>query len=371
MVKVLYPEVGGSPDRADGPYPLIVFAHGFGGSAEEYASLLEQWASAGYVVGAPDFPLTSATAPGGPDLADYVNQPGDMSFVITKLLGLSSSGRGPLSAMIDPGRVGAAGHSLGGVTTLGLVANSCCRDPRVKAAVVMSGDAITFPSGHADFAQAPPLLFVHGDADEAVPYAASVDAFNEARAPKGLLTVEGGDHSSSALPGDPSFETVVRCTTDFFDRYLKGARIALGRLESAARTQATRLVLVSRPGSHLTLPVPTAAQGTLSARVNPSTSLTDGEAVTVSWEGYEPGVSVNVLECSKTSPQGPNDCDLTGAELLQPDPLGSGSLTLTVHTGAIGDATCDSAHPSCVIVVNEGGSTSPASSRIIPISFAP
>lgn len=364
-------EQNAAPDREDGPYPLIVFAHGFGGSAQGYASLLEQWASAGYVVAAPNFPLTSDETPGGPDLADYVNQPGDMSFVITELLKLSSRSSGALSGLVDPHHIGAAGHSLGGVTTLGLVANSCCRDPRVLAAVVMSGDPLTFPSGHPEFGQAPPLLLVHGNADQAVPYAASVEAFNEARAPKGLLTIEGGDHDSTAIPGDIAFETVVRSTTDFFNLYLKGEESALGRLEAAARTNATRLTFVSKPGSRLTLPVPTTAQGTLRAQVSPSTGLSDGETVTVTWEGYSPGISVNVLECSKSPPQSANDCDLTSAELLQPDPLGAGSLGFVVHTGGVGSGICDAAHPGCVIVVNEGGSSASTSSQIIPISFAP
>ena len=47
------------PARAsgEGPYPLIVFAHGLGASPQEYQQLLTAWAAAGYVVAAPLFPL--------------------------------------------------------------------------------------------------------------------------------------------------------------------------------------------------------------------------------------------------------------------------------------------------------------------------
>ncbi len=86
VVVVRYPELGAVPARAAGPYPLIVFAHGFNVTPATYSDLLADWARAGYVVAAPVFPLENADAPGGPDESDLVNEPADMSFVVTKLL---------------------------------------------------------------------------------------------------------------------------------------------------------------------------------------------------------------------------------------------------------------------------------------------
>ena len=40
---------------------------------------------------------------------------------------------GPLAGMVEPDEIGIGGHSLGDITTLGVAANSCCRDDRVKA----------------------------------------------------------------------------------------------------------------------------------------------------------------------------------------------------------------------------------------------
>src|SRR5207253_210206 len=85
-----------------GRHPLIVFAHGFALTPATYHHLLDAWAQAGYVVAAPVFPLTTANAPGGPDEADIVNQPRDMSFVITKLLAENARARGVLADRIDP-----------------------------------------------------------------------------------------------------------------------------------------------------------------------------------------------------------------------------------------------------------------------------
>ena len=363
------PVSGATPDKAGGPYPLIVFAHGFGSDVSSYLPVLEKWAGAGFVVAAPLFPLTNSNTPGGADLSDYVHQPGDMSYVVTQMLHQSSASAGVLSGLIDPTEVGAAGHSLGGVTTLGLVANSCCRDDRIKAAVVMSGDPITFPTGKVEDGSAPPILLVHGDADPTVPYVSSVDVFNAARAPKGLLTIKGGDHDSPVNPSGAAFPSVVAATTDFFDRYLRGETAALGRLEHDARRGLTTLTFVAQGGRSVKLPVPKTVIGHLQATVVPAAGLANGQAVTVSWQGYAPGVSVNVLECSKSPPAQPTDCDLTDASLLQPDPTGAGSLSFAVTTGAVGSGVCDATHPGCVIVVNQGGSLEPSASAITPISF--
>lgn len=50
---------------ATGPWPLIVFAHGYAIDAAAYAPLPEDLAAGGYVVAAPDFPGTSTAYPGG------------------------------------------------------------------------------------------------------------------------------------------------------------------------------------------------------------------------------------------------------------------------------------------------------------------
>ncbi len=367
--------LGAVADRSAGPFPLIVFAHGFGTdpTLSEYSSLLEQWAAAGYVVAAPLFPLTRGDAPGGPDLADFANQPADMGFVANQVVALLGTSGNPLSGLVNPKEIGAAGHSLGGVTTLGAVANTCCRISLFKAAVVMSGDPITFPTGSVNYAQAPPLLLVHGNADQAVPYVSSIDAFNGASAPKGLLTVVGGNHDSPVTPTERAFSSVVRSTIDFFDRYLKGENAAALRLTSAsdATHPAAKLVFVAKPGAKVTLPVPKVVARTLRATVTPTTGLTDGQKLTVSWEGFAPGLAINILQCSVPHPAQASDCNLQTATLLHADPQGAGSLPFVVHTGLAGTGTCDASHPQCVVVINQGGSLSPAATVATPITFAP
>jgi predicted dienelactone hydrolase len=53
------------PDGVDEQRPLIVYGHGFDGHPRKFTKLLGAWASAGYVVAAPTFPLTTSF-PGRP-----------------------------------------------------------------------------------------------------------------------------------------------------------------------------------------------------------------------------------------------------------------------------------------------------------------
>jgi dienelactone hydrolase len=382
VTSVWYPAKSESATKAgQGPYPLIVFAHGLGGSPQDYRTLLTAWAAAGYVVAAPLFPLSSSETPGGPDGGDIGSQPGDMSFVVGQLLKASSSPNGPLSGLIEPDAIGAAGHSNGAITTLGLVANTCCRDTRVKAAVVMAGTTEGLGRGQYDLAEAPPLLVVSDLHDGLVPYSDAVAVFNQARGPKALLALRWDPRSdatgstahmaSSGVVG-PTSTAVISSTTAFFDAYLKHEQAALQNVTADGRTSQSTVHTAWSQGSRSTLPVPKVVAADLHATVTPNTGLHNGQTVTVHWSGYTPGKVVNILECStvEIATASSAGCSFSHAAILQPDPTGSGSVALDIGTGAIGNGTCDAAH-SCYVVVNNASSTDPAGSKVLTIRFAP
>jgi len=225
------------PDTKDGPYPFILFSHGLGARGVYYQDVIKTWVSAGYIVAAPDYPLSNSNAPGGPQfgraVADTKNQPADASFVINEVLRLDKRGR--QLGGIDASRIGASGHSLGGITTYGLVFSDCCRDKRIRAAIPMSGLAGLVDTPNHYFHSSTPLLGLHGNADGTVPYQADRNAYAAAQPPKFLLTFLGAGHISPFIGGNSLQATALKeSTVDFWNRYLKGDKQALAKLETDA-----------------------------------------------------------------------------------------------------------------------------------------
>jgi predicted dienelactone hydrolase len=238
--------MNGKPIRRGDGFPLIVFSHGFAASGPAYQFLLERFVREGYVIAAPTFPLSSGGAPGGPKLGDYINQPGDVSFVLTSVLTLARWDRS-LRRTIDQDDVAAFGHSLGAITTLGVATNSCCVDPRIRAAVSFSGIELAFPGGSFFSTPTPPLMLVHGDADQTVPYVGSVSAFAQAPAPKVFLTLKHGRHVPFLAPW---LEPTVRSITDFLDGFLKHDRRALRQLATDGNVPGVASVQENLPALH-------------------------------------------------------------------------------------------------------------------------
>jgi fermentation-respiration switch protein FrsA (DUF1100 family) len=219
---VWYPLAGSKP--AQGPLPLLIFAPGFMLCSGPYSPLLQAWASAGYVVAAVNFPRTDCHAAAYE--ADLVNQPGDMSYVLTRLLALSAQPHGPFSGLLDRHEIAAAGHSDGGDTVAALAANGCCTDHRLTAVAVLSGaewppmPGRYFPNGASE---TPPMLFVQGSADTINPPWTSLQLYRAdgARA-RYYLDLLGADHMTPYTGTNPVERLVARVTLAFFNRYLLG-----------------------------------------------------------------------------------------------------------------------------------------------------
>ncbi len=212
------------PAERDGPYPLIVFAHGFEVGLTPYRRICRLWASAGYVVAAPAFPLTDG-AVAGPNLdeRDVVNQPGDVGFVISSILSRSASGASPLLHLVRRGDVAVAGHSDGADTALAVGYLPATRDRRVRAVVADGADALTGVSPDAPLTSSTPLLLVHGTADTVVPFDDSVEVTRQLHAPGWFVQLIGADHLPP-IQGPSRWTALLDAvTTDFFDVELKGA----------------------------------------------------------------------------------------------------------------------------------------------------
>ena len=215
----------------DRPSPLVVFGHGFATTPLRYRRLLQAWAAAGYVVAAPLFPLGNAHALGGPDESDIVNQPRDMSFVITRLLAASASPASPLHGLVDPTRIAAAGQSDGAETAFAAAYERPWHDRRIRAAVILSGADL---GGHVGLvSRRVPLLAVQGTADRINPPVYTYDLFHAVGRPKFLLLLRQAGHLGPYTVPGSRLAAVERVSLAFLDHYL-----GTGSLGAIARAAA-------------------------------------------------------------------------------------------------------------------------------------
>lgn len=251
---VRYPALGASrrtdarnapAARSSGPFPLVIFGHGFSVTPDPYKRLLQAWARAGYVVAAPVFPLENANAPGGPDETDLVNQPADMSFVLSALLKANSARSGPLSGLIDPAHIAVTGHSDGADTALAVAYNSNFRDSRVGAVISLAGAEIPGVSGFSFPRGAPPLLAAQGTVDTINPPRLTDAFFQVAQRPKFRLNLPGSEHLPPYTSQQPQLAIVEGVTTAFLDRYLKHDSGALKRLVSRGNVSGKAVVVAA------------------------------------------------------------------------------------------------------------------------------
>ena len=247
---IVYPAVG-TPDPmvetdsappAKGPFPMIVYVHGFPGGYE--SPYMHYWAQAGFVVVAPMFPLTRHDAPGGPTLVDLTNEPADVSFVLDEMHHLPP-GEADIQQLVDGQTVGVAGASAGGMVALDVGYDNALRDPRVSAVAALSGVGGR-PNGTYFGGPSVPLMLVHGTADPSVPYERSSQEFALAPAPKFLVTLAGAAH----IRYGPQWEAVAARVDDRLLRPVPQGRA--GRATAACRPtrtwQAWRASNRTRPG---------------------------------------------------------------------------------------------------------------------------
>jgi predicted dienelactone hydrolase len=193
-----------------GRWPLVAFSHGYGGHRRQSTFLCTHLASHGYVVASVDhvgntvFEVVHAmmTAQMGGARVDpqatlrefIVARPADAAFLIDAVL----DGAGDVAAHIDAERIGMAGHSFGGWTTLVTTA----RDRRIRAALPLApagGATHLDATALADamdlrFGREVPTLFIAADQDSLLPLAGIRDLYERTPAPKRFVVLERSDH---------------------------------------------------------------------------------------------------------------------------------------------------------------------------------
>jgi len=203
---------------------MIIFAPGFMQCGAPYSDLLKFWATAGYVVVTVNFPYSDCLV-ASPTESDMLNQPHDMSYVITRMLRLNRASHGFVSRLLNPKQIAIAGQSDGGDTVAAIAANTCCTDRRVRAVAVESGSEWGPMRGQyftSRFATHPtPILFSQGSADVVNLPGCSVNLYHLDKArPNFYLDLYGASHTGPYWGVNRFEQIVARVSLAFFNRYL-------------------------------------------------------------------------------------------------------------------------------------------------------
>ena len=217
LVDVWYPASAAgdsTPLAHGGPFPLVINSPGLGDNRTGEQYYLRSLATRGFVAASIDFPRTNLSSllnADGPDLTDLQNQPGDVSFVIDQLLALGKQRGGWLARGVDRKRIGVAGLSLGGATTMIVTFHPKLRDRRIRAALPIAAAGGCGLGDEFFRAARPPLLILHGDQDLLVPFDTNaVPIFDLAHSARQLVRLKDASHT-----GFVEFATSFRPGTNY------------------------------------------------------------------------------------------------------------------------------------------------------------
>ena len=180
------------PASPDGPFPVVLFSHGFSGFRLQSSFLTSHLASHGFVVAAPDHPSRSLEGVlGGTASRDRASSVDELLETLELVEGESARTGGLLEGAVDGEQVAALGHSAGGGTVFLAAA-----DPRIDGYVSMASGA-GGPDEESDPAYAEvPSFFLAGAIDEVVPPAeATRPAFEGAPSPTLYWEIEATGHN--------------------------------------------------------------------------------------------------------------------------------------------------------------------------------
>jgi predicted dienelactone hydrolase len=154
-VDVTYP---GGP----GPFPVVVYSHGDGGSGDDARPLARFWATRGYVVLAPSH-RDPPSAKNGVDPKAWEARARDLAFLIDSLPSIGER-VGPLAGKLDGARVGVGGHSYGAYTA-GLLAGATIAAPKGAKAPAPKTQSFADPRPKAFLLLSPPGAGIRGWTD--------------------------------------------------------------------------------------------------------------------------------------------------------------------------------------------------------------
>jgi len=173
---------------ADGPFPILLFSHGFAAYPTMYQFLTTHLASWGIVVVAPDHSERGLLAA----LTGARNEVDDVGILLTArdtALAASDDETSLLAGTMDPSNQATAGHSAGTFAAV----QAATQDPDIDTFIAMSG------GGRIDDSAALPEvpgMVITGRNDQVAEFAGVEGLFTAMGSPKRFVVFDDGGHNS-------------------------------------------------------------------------------------------------------------------------------------------------------------------------------
>lgn len=174
------------PASSDGPFPLVLFAHGASSYRNQSAFLTPHLASWGFVVASVDYLERGLSS----FLGEAPDPPMDdvalSRMVVTLLASENEQTGGLLEGVVSTDQIAITGHSAGGGTSVRFGG-----EPDVVTFIPLS--AGVSPEGMTELPDKP-SLWLTGKTDGIVDPQRTIDAFEQASAPTRLVLIDGMGH---------------------------------------------------------------------------------------------------------------------------------------------------------------------------------
>jgi len=171
------------PIATPGPFPVVMFSHGFSGYPEQSSFLTDHLATWGFVVVAPDHRsrdlhamFSGTTGRGQSDITDLRQALAVVRF-------MNAAPNDLLSHKLDLTRVASLGHSSGGGAAIAFA-----RGPDVRTYVALAPEVATPPRGK-------PGMLMQGTADQEVNPAGTKKLYASLSTPKRLVLLDRAGHN--------------------------------------------------------------------------------------------------------------------------------------------------------------------------------